>query len=161
MPVPSRRRTSRTRSQPAAPATGPVYLTRQVHFCAAHRLQNPGRSKKWNVERYGHCTGPYWHGHNYVLEATVCGTPSAETGFIIDLRKLKQVMEKEIAIPCDHRNLNEDVPFLRDVNPSTENLVVAFWNRLAPRIREGTLYRLRLYETPRNFADYYGPEGRP
>jgi 6-pyruvoyltetrahydropterin/6-carboxytetrahydropterin synthase len=166
MPAKSSRRTARPSSgrrpakAPAAPAAGPVYITRQVHFNAAHRLHNPARSQAWNTRMYGLCTNPHWHGHNYVLEATVVGHPSPETGYILDLGELKRILNDAVVTPCDHRNLNEEVPFLKGTNPSTENLVIAFWNRIAPRLPAGKLYCVRLYETPRNFAEYYGPEGR-
>lgn len=137
---------------------GTVSITRQVHFNSAHRLHNPDKSERWNREKYGLCTNPHWHGHNYVLEVTVRGEPDPETGYIMDLSELKRIMEESIVSQCDHRNLNEEVPFLRGVIPSTENLVIAFWNELAPRIKAGRLHQVRLYETPRNFADYHGPD---
>ena len=104
---------------------------------------------------------PHWHGHNYVLEVTVRGRPDPDTGYTIDLGRLKRILGRAVVDPCDHRNLNEEVGFLRGVIPSTENLVIAFWDQIEPRIRQGTLYRVRLYETPRNFAEYFGPGGAP
>lgn len=136
---------------------GIVHITRQVHFNSAHRLHNPSKSQQWNVEKYGHCTNPHWHGHNYVLEVTISGQPDPETGYIMDLSELKRVLHRVIVDKCDHRNLNDEVDFLCGVIPSTENLVIAFWNELAPHITAGRLHRVRLYETPRNFAEYYGP----
>jgi len=141
-------------------ALGDVYITRQVHFNAAHRLYNPGRGRLWNERTYGLCANPNGHGHNYVLEATVRGRPDPETGYVLDLSELKRILERAVVGPCDHRNLNKDVDFLRGIIPTTENLVVAFWRRIAPRIRAGQLHRVRLYETPRNFAEYCG-EGSP
>ena len=138
-------------------ASGLVYVTRQVHFNAAHRLHNPAKSAAWNRATFGPCNNPRWHGHNYVLEVTVAGVPEPDTGYVIDLARLKQVIEREIVDACDHRNLNEEVPWLRGVIPSAENLVIAFWQRLEPRLPQGRLYRIRLYETPRNYADYFGP----
>jgi 6-pyruvoyltetrahydropterin/6-carboxytetrahydropterin synthase len=132
-------------------------VTRQVHFNAAHRLHNPAYDQKWNEEQFGLCTNPHWHGHNYVLEATVRGRPDPATGYVLSLSDLKRVLHEAVADPCDHRNLNEEVDFLRGVIPSTENLVVAFWNRIAPRLPRGRLHCVRLYETPRNFAEYFGP----
>ncbi|MBL9213940.1 MAG: 6-carboxytetrahydropterin synthase [Opitutaceae bacterium] len=137
---------------------GTVYITRQVHFNAAHRLHNPGKSAAWNRRQYGLCTNPHWHGHNYVLEVTLRGQPDPETGYIMDLGELKRVLQRAVVDPCDHRNLNEEVPFLRGIIPSTENPVIAFWGRIAPRVPAGSLHRVRLYETPRNFADFYGPD---
>lgn len=138
--------------------TGTVLVTRQVHFNSAHRLHNPARSQKWNEEQFGLCTNPHWHGHNYVLEVTVRGQPDPETGYVIDLGELKRILQVAVADKCDHRNLNSDVDFLQGIIPSTENLVIAFWQQIEPRLTAGKLHRVRLYETPRNFADYYGPE---
>jgi len=138
---------------------GTVFITRQVHFNAAHRLHNPTKSQAWNAHQYGLCTNPHWHGHNYVLEVTVRGRPDPETGYIVDLGALKKILQRAILDPCDHRNLNTDVAFLRGLIPSTENLVIAFWNEIAPHLPPAArLHRVRLFETPRNFADYYGPD---
>ncbi|HWA85810.1 MAG TPA: 6-carboxytetrahydropterin synthase [Opitutus sp.] len=136
---------------------GTVFITRQVHFNAAHRLHNPAKSQAWNEQQYGLCTNPHWHGHNYVLEVTVGGEPDPETGYIMDLSELKRILQETILDQCDHRNLNTDVEFLRDVIPSTENLTIAFWEQIEPRLPAGKLHRVRLFETPRNFAEYYGP----
>lgn len=138
---------------------GTVYITRQVHFNSAHRLHNPAKSQKWNEEKYGLCTNPHWHGHNYVLEVTIRGQPDPETGYIMDLSELKRILERAVVSKCDHRNLNDEVDFLRGINPSTENLVIAFWQQIEPLITAGELYRVRLYETPRNFAEYFGDKG--
>jgi 6-pyruvoyltetrahydropterin/6-carboxytetrahydropterin synthase len=137
---------------------GTVHITRQVHFNAAHRLHNPAKSQAWNEAQYGPCTNPHWHGHNYVLEVTVRGQPDPDTGYIIDLSELKKILHRAVVDKCDHRNLNTDVPFLRGVIPSTENLVIAFWQQIEPLLPAGQLHRVRLYETPRNFAEYFGPD---
>ena len=147
--------------KPAAPRVlrGTVFITRQVHFNSAHRLHNPTKSQAWNVKQYGLCTNPHWHGHNYVLEVTVRGEPDAETGYIVDLGELKRILHRAVVDPCDHRNLNTDVRFLRGIIPSTENLVIAFWHEIAPLLPPAaTLHRVRLYETPRNFAEFLGPD---
>ncbi len=136
---------------------GSVYITRQVHFNAAHRLHNPEFDRNWNSKSFGQCTNPHWHGHNYVLEATVGGVPDPKTGYIVDLAKLKEILNRSVVERCDHRNLNEEVDFLRGIIPSTENLVVAFWREIEPHIKGGRLHRIRLYETPRNYAEYFGP----
>lgn len=141
--------------------TGTVFITRQVHFNSAHRLHNPAKSQKWNEEKYGPCTNPHWHGHNYVLEVTLRGTPDPETGYIMDLSDLKDILNVAVVDKCDHRNLNTDVAFLRGINPSTENLVIAFWEEIEPHITAGKLHSVRLYETPRNFAEYFGPDDPP
>jgi len=143
---------------PVRPLKGTVSITRQVHFNSAHRLHNPSKSQRWNEEKYGLCTNPHWHGHNYVLEVTVRGEPDPETGYIMDLGDLKRILQETVVDACDHRNLNDEVPFLRGIIPSTENLVIAFWNQIAPRITSGRLHCVRLYETPRNFAEYHGPD---
>jgi len=153
-------RTPRSR-RPAVivrPLKGTVFITRQVHFNAAHRLYNPTKSQVWNQAQYGMCTNPLGHGHNYVLEVTVKGEPDPVTGYLIDLGELKRILTTAIVDKCDHRNLNEEVAFLRGIIPSTENLVIAFWQRLEPHLTGARLHCVRLYETPRNFADYFGPE---
>ena len=119
------------------------------------------RSAAWNRATFGECNHPNWHGHNYTLEVSVIGTPDPETGCVIDLGDLKALVHRAIVAKCDHRNLNLDVDFLRGVIPSTENLVVAFWReleRVLPRAA-GRLYRVRLEETERNRAEYFGPAG--
>ncbi len=153
-PRASRRKKPASRVRPLA---GTVFITRQVHFNSAHRLHNPTKSQAWNRRQYGLCTNPHWHGHNYVLEVTVRGEPAADTGYIIDLGELKRLLHRAVVDLCDHRNLNEDVPFLRGVIPTTENLVIAFWHRIAPLLPAGRLHCVRLYETPRNFAEFFGP----
>ena len=156
------KRTTRS-PRPRAPRalSGTVFITRQVHFNSAHRLHNPTKSQAWNTQQYGLCTNPHWHGHNYVLEVTLRGQPDPVTGYIVDLGELKRILHLAVVDKCDHRNLNSDVDFLRDVIPSTENLVIAFWHEIEPHIKAGTLHCVRLYETPRNFAEFCGPEARP
>ena len=140
----------------ATPPSGEVLVTRQVHFSASHRLFNPAFGKDWNRRHFGECSNQRGHGHNYVLEVTVAGRPHPETGYVMDLRDLKRLLTREIVSACDHRHLNDDVPFLKGVIPSTENLTVAFWKRIERKIKGGRLHRVRLYETPRNYADYFG-----
>ncbi len=157
MPVKTARRPAAVR-HPLVLA-GTVYITRQVHFNAAHRLHNPAKSLAWNRRQYGLCTNPHWHGHNYVLEVTVRGRPDPETGYIVDLGELKRILHRAVIEKCDHRNLNTEVDFLRGTIPSSENLVMAFWREIAPHLpAAATLHRVRLYETPRNFADFLGPD---
>lgn len=157
MPAKSSRRRSAAPRPLVLPGT--VYITRQVHFNSAHRLYNPTKSLAWNRRQYGLCTNPHWHGHNYVLEVTVKGRPAADTGYIMDLAELKRVLHRAVVDKCDHRNLNDEVDFLRGLIPSTENLVIAFWNEIARLLPPAArLHRVRLFETPRNFADYYGPD---
>ena len=150
---------SRKKPRTVRALTGTVFITRQVHFNSAHRLHNPAKSQAWNKRQYGLCTNPHWHGHNYVLEVTLKGQPDPVTGYIIDLGELKRILHRAVVDKCDHRNLNDEVPFLKNIIPSTENLVLAFWAQIAPHIkRPATLHCVRLYETPRNYAEYFGPE---
>jgi len=133
-----------------------TYVTRRVHFNAAHRLHNPDQSDEWNRATFGKCNLPNWHGHNYIVEITVAGSPSPETGYVIDLGDLKRIVHERIIDLCDHRNLNLDVPFLSGILPSTENLAIAFWEQLENHISAGKLYAVRVYETERNIAEYRG-----
>lgn len=162
-PAASPKRSARpSRAKTPRVLTGTVYITRQVHFNSAHRLVNPWKGRKWNEEKFGPCTNPHWHGHNYVLEVTVKGVPDPETGYIMDLSDLKDVLNIAVANKCDHRNLNTDVDFLRGINPSTENLVIAFWHEIEPHLNPpARLHCVRLYETPRNYAEFFGPDVAP
>ncbi|MBA3969625.1 MAG: 6-carboxytetrahydropterin synthase [Gemmatimonadetes bacterium] len=132
-----------------------VRVTRRVHFSAAHRLHNPTFSDDENRRIFGLCNNPNWHGHNYELDVTVEGDIDPDTGYLVDLGELRDVAEGVIG-DLDHRNLNLDVPWLAGVLPSTENLVVAIWDQLAPRVPRGRLAKLTLWETPRNMAEYSG-----
>lgn len=136
---------------------GVAFVTKRVHFNAAHRLHNPDFSAAWNRKQFGLCNNPRWHGHNYVLEVTVKGPVDPRTGYVIELGDLKRVLHEAIVAKCDHRNLNEEVDFLRDILPSTENLVIAFWREIEPRVPSGRLHCVRLYETEHNYAEYFGP----
>src|SRR3954464_3203077 len=127
MPKQPSRKKSRTPGVRAL--AGMVFITRQVHFNSAHRLYNRSKSLAWNRKQYGLCTNPHWHGHNYVLEVTIKGQPDPVTGYIMDLGELKRILNHAVADKCDHRNLNEEVAFLRGIIPSTENLVIAFWHQ--------------------------------
>lgn len=136
-----------------------IFVTRKSHFNAAHRLNNPAKSVEWNQKKYGKCNYENWHGHNYIIEVTVAGEPDAETGYVIDLGKLKQIIKDKITEPCDHRNLNTDVLFLEGIIPTSENLVKAFYNQLRQKVEESAsegsiLYSVKLFETERNVAEY-------
>jgi 6-pyruvoyltetrahydropterin/6-carboxytetrahydropterin synthase len=96
-----------------------------------------------------------------VLEVTVRGEPNPQTGYILDLAELKRLLHRAVVDKCDHRNLNDDVDFLRGIIPSTENLVIAFWNEIEPLLPSGKLHCVRLFETPRNYAEYFGPDVAP
>ena len=153
-------KTRRLKSAPAVAVRslpGTVLLTRRVHFCASHRLHNPKFSQEWNEKTFGLCNNPHWHGHNYVLEVTVRGEPHPDTGYVIELGDLKRILLRRVVDKCDHRNLNEEVDFLRGVIPSAENLVIAFWREIDPHLKSGQLHCVRLYETENSFAEYLGP----
>ena len=134
-----------------------VKVTRRVHFSAAHRLHRDDWSDEQNVAVFGLCASPNWHGHNYELDVTVEGEIDAGTGFVYDLKKLRDMVEAEVIVDLDHRNLNLDVAWLEGVIPTTENLVVAIWQRIVRGLPERVrLARLVLYETPRNYVEYTG-----
>lgn len=134
-----------------------VKVTRRLHFSAAHRLGRDDWSAERNRSVFGDCSNPNWHGHNYEMDVTVSGEIDAETGFVYDLKDLRDAVERLIIGDVDHRNLNLDVSWLQGMNPTTENLVVAIWQRLAPALPSGVaLERLVLWETPRNYVEYTG-----
>ncbi len=127
-------------------------VTVRAHFSAAHRLFRPDWSQAKNHEIFGACASPNGHGHNYDLDVTVEGPVDPVTGMIIDMKVLKAVIQREIVDPVDHKNLNLDVPFLEGVVPTAENIAVAFWRILEPRVPAGKLHEIRLQETERNIA---------
>ena len=134
-----------------------VYLTRKEHFNAAHKLYNPKWSKDKNVEVFGLCANENWHGHNYDLYITIKGNPDTETGFVMDVKDLSIIIKKYAIEPLDHKNLNMDVPFLKDQMCSTENLAIAIWNQIAPQLPTHVqLHCVKLYETPRIYVEYFG-----
>jgi 6-pyruvoyltetrahydropterin/6-carboxytetrahydropterin synthase len=135
-----------------------VSATRRVHFCAAHRLFRADWTDERNAEVFGECANPNWHGHNYELEVTVRGPIDPETGFVMDLKALKETLEERVVADVDHRNLNTEVGWLEGLNPSTENFVVAIWDRVAGSLPRGVrLARIVLHETPRHSVEYRGP----
>ena len=135
-----------------------VRATRRVHFSAAHRLFRPDWSEERNAEVFGDCSNPNWHGHNYELEVTVEGSVDPATGFVMDLKRLKELLQERIVRDVDHKNLNTEVAWLEGINPSTENVAVAIWSRLASDLPEGVrLAKVLLRETPRNWVEYTGP----
>ncbi len=134
-----------------------VELTRRSHFSAAHRLYNPEMSEEENCRVYGACANPYGHGHTYFLEVTIEGEPDPRTGMIINIDELDQIIKSRLINDLDHHHLNHDVPFLKEVIPTMENLVVVFWQRLEGQLPSGRLKRIRLWETEKNSVIYYGP----
>ncbi|MCX6135253.1 MAG: 6-carboxytetrahydropterin synthase [Ignavibacteriales bacterium] len=133
-----------------------VYVTRRAVFSASHRLYNPQLTEAENDRIYDKCSNKNGHGHNYVVEVTVAGKPRPETGYVIDLKKLKEIVGREIIDKVDHKHLNLDVEFMRGVIPTAENIAKAFWIVLYPKIPEGTLYSIRLHETENNVVEYRG-----
>ncbi len=138
-----------------------IYVSRLEHFNAAHKLHNPNWSLAKNKEVFGPCANTNWHGHNYELIVTVKGKPDPDTGFVIDLKQLSTLIRTYIIDKVDHKNLNLDVAFMEDKLASTENLIVEFWKILQPRVQDisnknAQLHSLKLYETPRNYVEYFG-----
>lgn len=133
-----------------------VFVTRKAHFSAAHRLFNPTFSHQQNEAIFDKCNNPSGHGHNYVIEVTVKGIPDPETGYVIDLKRLAKLMEREILDKVDHKHLNVDVDFLQGVIPTAENLAIVFWGILEPKIDSGTLHSIKVFESDNNFVEYFG-----
>ena len=142
-----------------------IYVSRKEHFNAAHKLYNPQWSKEKNVEVFGPCANENWHGHNFELITTVAGMPDPDTGFVVDLKKLSILIRAEVIDKVDHKNLNLDVDFMKDKMASTEILAIEIWKILEPKISSiskfGKLYSIKLYETPRNFVEYFGGASNP
>ena len=137
-----------------------IYVSRKEHFNAAHKLSNPAWSKEKNQQVFGPCANENWHGHNYDLIVTVKGNCDPDTGFVIDLQKLSNLIRDSVTEKVDHKNLNLDVDFMKGKMASTENLAIEIWKILAPAIKtiasEAALHSIRLYETPRNYVEYFG-----
>ena len=134
-----------------------VYITRIEHFNAAHKLFNPGWSREKNEEVFGKCANENWHGHNFELYITIKGMPDPETGFVFDVKKLSIIVKDHVIEKLDHKNLNEDVDFMKGKICSIENLVIAIWEQLTPHLPASiALHSLKLYETPRIFTEYFG-----
>ncbi len=133
-----------------------IYLTRRASFSASHRLWSKQLTEAENYAIYEKCANPNGHGHNYVLEVTVRGTPDAQTGMVLNLTELKDAMNEQVVKWVDHKHLNYDVPWLEGNIPTTEVLVVKFWERLVSAFPKGMLYEVKLYETENNVASYRG-----
>jgi len=133
-----------------------VTVTRRLHFNAAHRVHNPALSDEENARLFGKCNNPNWHGHNYILDVSVRGPVDDRTGYVLDLAVLKNIVEERAVSLIDHKNFNLDVPFMRGVIPTSENIIVGVWRELAPAIRPGELVKLVLWETPNNYVEYTG-----
>ena len=137
-----------------------LYISRKEHFNAAHKLYNSAWTKEKNVEVFGPCANDHWHGHNFDLIVTVKGHPDPETGFVVDLKRLSKLIQREVTDKLDHKNINLDVDFMKDKMASCENLVVEIWKILDAQLpditKHGKLHSIRLYETPRNYVEYFG-----
>jgi len=135
-----------------------VYIERREHFNAAHKLYNDKWSPEKNEEVFGKCSNANWHGHNYQIIVTVKGMPHEDTGFVVDLKDLSDLIKEYVVEPLDHKNLNLDVPFLKGILPSTENLAIKIWEQIEGPIANlgGTLAKIRLIETENNFVEYFG-----
>lgn len=134
-----------------------VYITRIEHFNAAHKLFNPAWSREKNEEVFGKCANENWHGHNFELHVTIKGTPDPQTGFVYDVKKLSLIIKEFVIDKIDHKNLNEDVDFMKGKMCTIENIVMGIWRQLVPNLPEGiVLHSLKLYETPKIYVTYYG-----
>lgn len=135
-----------------------VYITRRERFSAAHMLAKDNWTSEKNLEVFGKCSNPNWHGHNYDLWITVKGEPSPETGFVLDLSELSKIVQEYVIKHVDHKNINLDTHFMKGKMASTENLCIAFWEQLEEPIRKvgGALHCLKLQETENNYVEYYG-----
>ncbi|MDP5229337.1 MAG: 6-carboxytetrahydropterin synthase [Cellulophaga sp.] len=133
-----------------------VKVSRKAHFNAAHRLYRPDWSFEKNDAIFGLCNNPNFHGHNYELIVSVTGEIDKETGFVIDVKVLKDLIKSEIENAFDHKNLNIEVPEFKNLNPTAENIAVVIWDKLRPHIDKNQELEVVLYETPRNFVSYSG-----
>ena len=144
-----------SRASNGYPQAAMVYLTRRIEFSASHLYHNPALSAEENKRIFGKCNNPHGHGHNYTLEVTVAGEPDPVTGMVLDLKELKEILEREITQRMDHRFLNYEVAELKGQIPTCENIARVIWNLLEPKITRGRLHKIRLYEVPDLFAECY------
>ncbi|OQD41809.1 6-pyruvoyl trahydropterin synthase family protein [Croceivirga radicis] len=133
-----------------------VKVSRKEQFNAAHRLFRPDWSSQKNQETFGKCNNPSFHGHNYDLIVSVTGEIDPETGYVMDMKVLKDLIKKEVTEYMDHKNLNLDVPDFKDLNPTAENIAVVIFNRIRPHLAPDKELEIQLFETPRNFVTYSG-----
>ena len=133
-----------------------IYLTRKVEFSSAHFYWVEAWSAEENVRVFGKCANRNGHGHNYTLEVTVAGEVDATSGFVVDLKELKEILEREVVRVYDHRHLNHEVPEFAAMVPTTENIAIAIWRRLEGKLAGARLHRVRVYEMLDLFADFYG-----
>jgi len=135
-----------------------IYLTRKCEFSASHYYHNPDFTPEENQRVFGKCANLNGHGHNYTLEVTVAGDVDPTTGFVIDLKQLKDILDSDVVEAMDHRHLNKELPEFATLIPTTENLAITIWNRLVKQLKVARLHRVRVYEMPDLFVDYYGEE---
>jgi 6-pyruvoyltetrahydropterin/6-carboxytetrahydropterin synthase len=133
-----------------------VTVTRRLKFNAAHRVHNPAFSDEENSQMFGKCNNQHGHGHNYTLDVSVSGDVNPDTGYVFDLSRLKELVMREVVDIVDHHNLNIDVPFMRGVIPTAENMILQIWRILDEKIESGRLTRLVLWETENNYVEYDG-----
>jgi 6-pyruvoyltetrahydropterin/6-carboxytetrahydropterin synthase len=133
-----------------------VYITKRANFSASHRLHNPNLSDSENQIVYDKCNNYWGHGHNYVIEVTICGVPDPRTGYLTDLKKLKQIIHDNLIAKVDHKHLNYDVDFLQGIIPTLENMAGLFWEQLKDKLPSGKLYKIKLWETENNSVEYFG-----
>jgi 6-pyruvoyltetrahydropterin/6-carboxytetrahydropterin synthase len=133
-----------------------VTVSRKAHFNAAHRLYRKDWTEEQNQTVFGLCNNPNFHGHNYEVIVSVTGKINPETGYVIDMKELKDIIYNEVEIPFDHKNLNLDVEEFQELNPTAENIVVVIWNKIRSKIASNLDLEVVLYETPRNFVSYKG-----
>jgi 6-pyruvoyltetrahydropterin/6-carboxytetrahydropterin synthase len=137
-----------------------LYVTQEVAFCAAHKLHRPDLSLEENIALFGKCANPHGHGHNFTLQATFKGEVDPATGMVIDFAKAKRILTELVALPLDHKNLNEDIPFLKGVIPTSENVVVLLWEQIqkATQAEPWRLMKLKLASSLYHWVEYFGPE---
>jgi len=133
-----------------------IYLTRRCEFSASHYYHNPQWTEAENLRVFGKCANVNGHGHNYTLEVTVKGEVDPTTGFVVDLKELKEILNREVVDAMDHRHLNKELPEFATKIPTTENIAIAVWQRLNNKLKVAKLHRVRLYEMPDLFVDFYG-----
>lgn len=129
---------------------------RKAHFNAAHRLYRKDWDDEKNLAVFGKCSNPHYHGHNYELVVSVRGEIDPETGFVMDLKLLKELIYNEVEVAFDHKNLNEELPEFKELNPTAENIAVVIWNKIRKKLKPSLELEITLYETPRNFVTYKG-----
>ena len=133
-----------------------VTVNRKAHFNAAHRLFNQDGSDEKNLQVFGKCSYPHFHGHNYEIIVSVKGEVDPETGFVMNLDELRQIIEVEVEDYLDHKNLNIDIEEFKNTNPTAENIVILIWNKIRAKLNADLELKVTLYETPRNFVEYDG-----